>query len=395
MALFPSSSPGHQSRVTTVRYLAVAALGFTAFVIIGVVRHSGLIEPHEPRRTSAREGSDGARLGLGQGVDVGASDGTTASSSSSRRRQHVRQKPVLEKATRPAPRLGGTPFPAFDGVKPAVYRYEIVNKFPHDPTAFTQGFLYSHPDTIFESTGSVGGPSTVREVSLTTGEVRRKTELDNAYFAEGLTMHEGKLAQITWRNNRGFYYDPKTLKRTGDFATPLRDGWGLTVDPAGDSGMFIVTDASKHLHFIDPRSDPMSLHKSTVVTDGDKVVRFTNELETIGGEVWANVLERDCIARIDPDSGKVVGWIVMDDLKSKQDPAPGTRGVLNGIAYDPDNDRIFVTGKQWSNVFEIRLVEMEETTTTTTTTEEEAITALEQARRTCWPADSLPSYGYP
>lgn len=125
----------------------------------------------------------------------------------------------------------------------------------------------------------------------------------------------------------------------------------------------------------------MRLSKSTVVRDGDKVVRFANELETVKDEVWANVLERDCIARIDPETGAVVGWIVMDDLKEKQDPAAGARGVLNGIAYDDAGDRIFVTGKTWSNVFEIRLVETQ--------------TTLAEARRVCWPADSLPAYGYP
>ena len=319
MGLFSSSSSSTiHHRSTTVRYVTVVALGFTVLVIMGVVRHSGLTEQHEPRASTLNP----TKVNLGEGVvsdavvDGDGRGGGAASEAASRRRQQSQQRgqePRLEKEEakyKTAPRAGaaaaaaagagaaggGTPFPAFDGVNPAVYRYEVVNKFPHDPTAFTQGFLYSHPDTIFESTGSVGGPSTVREVSLTTGEVRRKTELDMAYFAEGLTMYKGKLAQITWRNNRGFFYDPATLAKTGEFATPLKDGWGLTGD-AGDSDLLIVTDASKHLHFIDPGSDPMSLTKSTVVTDGDKVVRFANELETIGGEVWANVLERDCVVR--------------------------------------------------------------------------------------------------
>lgn len=397
MGLF--SSQNHKS--TTIRYVTVAALGFTALVIVGVARHSGLIEQRQPR-TAATGRLDPTQLNLGQGVVP--DDDAAVAGTASRRQQEVRshqqqqkphQNPQLEKEKAAAPvvvpRLGGTPFPAFDG-NPAVYRYEIVNKFPHDPTAFTQGFLFAPPDTVFESTGSVGGPSTVREVDLTTGEVRRRTELGRAYFAEGLTMYKGKLAQITWRNNRGFYYDPATLEKTGEFTTPLRDGWGLTTD-VENSDLLIVTDASKHLHFVDPtNAAKMTLSKSTVVTDGDKVVRFTNELETVGDEVWANVLERDCIARIDPRTGKVVGWIMLNDLKAMQDPAPGVRGVLNGIAYDAGADRVFVTGKMWSNVFEIKLVTVE-----TSKVHDEASTnlALNEARRVCWPEDSLPAYGYP
>lgn len=402
MGLF--SSHNYEYKSTTVRHVTVAALGFTALVIVGVALHSGLIEQRQPR-TPTTGALDPTQMNLDQGVvNNDDDDGAALAETTSRRQQEMRshqqqhgphEEPQFEKkkvaAPVVAPRLGRTPFPAFDG-NPAVYRYEIVNKFPHDPTAFTQGFLFSPPDTIFESTGSVGGPSTVREVDLTTGEVRRKNELDRAYFAEGLTMSKGKLAQITWRNNRGFYYDPATLEKIGEFTTPLRDGWGLTAD-VGNSDLLIITDASKHLHFVDPTNPAkMTLTMSTVVTDGDKVVRFANELETVGGEVWANVLERDCIARIDPKSGKVIGWIVLNDLKAMQDPAPGVRGVLNGIAYDAGADRIFVTGKTWSNVFEIKLVAVE---TSKMNDEESTTKALNEARRVCWPADSLPAYGYP
>ena len=322
-----------------------------------------------------------------------------------------------------------TPFPPFVGGDPRVYTYKVVNKYKHDHTAFTQGLVYSvdSPDTLYESTGSVDGPSSVREVSLLTGDVRKKTELGKEHFAEGLTMtRDGKLAQITWRSNRGFYYDPKTLKQIGEFRTPLEDGWGLATDPSAaaatgakgggggggshgsDDGAdaMIISDASHNLHFVKNAGGggggqlggsggggksgggAMTLSRSTPVKDHGRTIRFTNELETVGSEVWANVLERDCIARIDPKTGAVVGWILLSGLKALQDPAPGDGGyrrddVLNGIAYDGEKDRVFVTGKLWSNVFEIRLQELDQAEN------------LNRARQVCWPAESLPEYGYP
>ena len=193
-------------------------------------------------------------------------------------------------------------------------------------------------------------------------------------------MYKGQLAQITWRSNRGFYYDPKTLTRTGEFRTPIKDGWGLTNDARGD--LMIVTDASDQMHFIDPSGgEDLTLARSTTVTDGGKALRFINELETIGGQVWGNVLERDCVARIDPRTGRVVGWVIMDGLRHAQDPGTGNAGVLNGIAYDTENDRLFVTGKNWANVFEVRVIATD--------------TSVDEARRRCQPADALPHYGYP
>eukprot|EP00740_Mantoniella_antarctica_P014937 CAMPEP_0181381268 /NCGR_PEP_ID=MMETSP1106-20121128/20027_1 /TAXON_ID=81844 /ORGANISM="Mantoniella antarctica, Strain SL-175" /LENGTH=356 /DNA_ID=CAMNT_0023500433 /DNA_START=45 /DNA_END=1110 /DNA_ORIENTATION=+ len=193
--------------------------------------------------------------------------------------------------------LGATstppPFPSFNG-DPRVYTYKVVNTYPHDPAAFTQGLVYRAPDTLFESTGGAGGaPSSVREVSLVTG-----TELGREHFAEGLTMHGGRLAQLTWRSNRGFYYDPETLEQVGEFRTPLEDGWGLANDTAG--GGMVVTDASHNLHFVGgaglgPSGGAMTLARSTPVTDHGKALRFTNELEAVRGELWANVLERDCV----------------------------------------------------------------------------------------------------
>ena len=290
-------------------------LALTALAIFGLARHGALAE---------------------QRPDVPSTSGVTASPKLGLDVLEVtRPDPVPEASPRAKGALASPNSP----LEPKVYTYEIVNKYPHEPRAFTQGLIPA-PGHLFESTGSVNGPSTVREVDLVTGIVRRKTEMDRAYFAEGLTMRDGKLAQITWRNSKGFYYDPTTLERVGEFDTPLRDGWGLTTDPDGDA--LIVTDASEHLHFVDPSSDPAwTLVRSTPVMDGDRTIRFANELETVGDEVWANVIETECIARIDPKTGTIVGWIVMDGLRDMCDPASLKAGVLNGIARDDENDRTF------------------------------------------------------
>ena len=268
---------------------------------------------------------------------------------------------------------------------PKVYTYTVKNKYPHDPNAFTQGLVFQSPDTLLESTGSVGGPSTMRQVDLKTGEVVKKTELDREYFAEGLTALKSTatLAQITWKKNTGFLYDASTLEKVGEFKTPLNDGWGLTTDP-NDPNNVIITDASDLLTFakIEPGTDQeWPLVKQVKITDGDRAIRFTNELETVGGEIWANVIETECIVRIDPETGKVVGWINLQGLKQQCDPNPIRGNVMNGIAFDVENNRLFVTGKKWSSLFEVEISESDE--------------SLEETRRKCWPAETLSQYGYP
>jgi len=295
---------------------------------------------------------------------------------------------TMKEATRPAASLGNTS-PAdqkipnlgqFDG-EPKVYTYKVIKSYKHDPKAFTQGLIYQAPDTLYESTGSVNGPSTVREVDLTTGEVRNKNALGTSHFAEGLALSGDKLALITWRSPQGFLYDRKTLAKVGEFKTPLRDGWGLTNDPTSD--MLIVTDAGDSLHFLKTAGDRYVEDRATQVKDGERVIRFTNELETVGNEVWANVLERECIARIDPQTGKVVGWILMSGIRDGLDPAHvAAANVLNGIAHDPDTGRVWVTGKLWPNLFEVEF-------------EEVPPSELERARAACHPPVSLPQYGYP
>jgi glutaminyl-peptide cyclotransferase len=272
------------------------------------------------------------------------------------------------------------PFPVFYG-DPDLYTYEVVHKFPHDESAFTQGLIFQYPDTLYESTGAVGGPSTLREVDLATGVVRKQVALPKTYFAEGLTFYDDKLLQIFWRNNIGIFYDPMTLKSLGTFQTPLSDGWGITV--VDDE--LVISDSSTELRFLQPKTNdegPLNLLASKTVQDGGSQIRFANELETVRGEIWANILERDCVMRINPKTGNVVGWINLSRLSHELDPGTLRPGVLNGIAYDATGDRIFLTGKNWANLFEVRLIR-------------DNSTSLDTVRRLCHPAKRLPQYGYP
>jgi len=288
-----------------------------------------------------------------------------------------------------------------DSSSPSVWTYAVKNQYPHDPNAFTQGLVYQSPDTLLESTGSVGGASTVRRVDLRSGSVIDKRELDRAYFAEGLTVLpssegltrllsqstvDGKrrsiAAQIVWKKNRGFLYDAETLETVGEFRTPLSDGWGLTFDP-NDPNAVIISDASDALSFVEVGEigGDWRLKKKVKVRDGDRAIRFANELETVGKEIWANVIETECIARIDPESGTVIGWIDLTGIKALCDVSIGPGNVMNGIARDAENDRVFVTGKKWSSLFEIAV--------------EPGTASLEEVRERCWPATTLPQYGYP
>ena len=182
--------------------------------------------------------------------------------------------------------------------------------------------------------------------------------------------------------NAGFLYDAETLERLGAFATPLSDGWGLTTDP-DDASALIVTDASDALTFVEIGEAGAEWReiKKVTVRDGERKIRFANELETVRGEVWGNVIETECIVRVDPKTGNVLGWIDLTGIKQKVEPAPGRGDVMNGIAYDEAGDRVFVTGKKWSALFEVTVVPSD--------------ASLEETRERCWPAETLPQYGYP
>jgi glutamine cyclotransferase len=235
---------------------------------------------------------------------------------------------------------------ALEKVIPCTVIEAVLTEHQHDPAAYTQGLIY-RDGFLFESTG-LNGHSTLRKVRLETGEVVQQRRLDAAYFAEGLAERNGQLVQLTWRSNIAFVYDlaSVSLRRTVRYTG---EGWGLTEDENG----FILSDGTDQLRFLDP--DTLREVRRLAVTDGGVPVRDLNELEYIRDEVYANVWHTDRIARISPQTGRVVGWV---DLRGLM--AAGSRldqeAVLNGIAYDAATNRLFVTGKLWPRLFEIEVV---------------------------------------
>ncbi len=226
-----------------------------------------------------------------------------------------------------------------------VSAYEIIKVYPHDPGAYTQGLVYVD-GTLYESTG-LNGRSSIRKVRLETGEVVSRRAVDPSYFAEGLTEWRGKLIQLTWQSGTGFVYDRETLRPKGTFAYK-GEGWGLT----HDGTRLILSDGTATLRFLSP--DSYRETGKIVVRDGGMPVMDLNELEFVRGEIYANVWHSNRIARISPATGDVLGWIDLSGLLPKGAVAD-TEAVLNGIAYDSANDRLFVTGKLWPKLFEIRL----------------------------------------
>jgi glutaminyl-peptide cyclotransferase len=216
----------------------------------------------------------------------------------------------------------------------------VIRSFPHDTAAYTQGLVW-HAGFLYESTGRVGR-SSLRKVELETGKVLHKVDVREPYFAEGLVLFGGKLHQLTWQDGTAFVYDPETFRQAGTFRYE-GEGWGLTTD--GTS--LILSDGSSQLRFLDPQ---YAVKRTVSVMDGTEYVNDLNELEWVKGEVWANVWHTNRIARIDPQTGRVKGWV---DLTGVMAPQPDPEAVLNGIAYDAEHDRLFVTGKLWPTLFEI------------------------------------------
>ncbi len=242
-----------------------------------------------------------------------------------------------------SPALAGGALPLERAGTVPTYGYEVVGSWPHDSAAYTQGLVFAN-GVLYESTGRHGA-SSVRVVDLTTGRVMKKVDLPAAYFGEGLAILHGKIFQLTWRNGKGFIYARDTLQRLGEFRYH-GEGWGLTTD--GRS--LIMSDGSHRLRFLDPRT--FAVQRTVAVHDEHgRPLNALNELEYIKGEIYANVWQRDVIARIDPATGKVRGWIDLTGLWVHD----AADAVLNGIAYDREHDRIFVTGKLWPKLFEIRL----------------------------------------
>ena len=226
------------------------------------------------------------------------------------------------------------------------YSYAVVHTYPHDPLAFTEGLFYLD-GFLYESTG-INDQSSVRKVRLETGEVIEKHDVPGQYFGEGIVNWKDRLVQLTWTTQVGFIYDLRSFAPRSQFAYP-GEGWALTQD----GKRIIMSDGTCELRFWDPET-LLELGRLRVTADGQPVEHL-NELEWVKGEVYANIWQTDRIARIDPASGRVVGWI---DLTGLLKPSERTDedNVLNGIAYDARGDRLFVTGKRWPKLFEIRLV---------------------------------------
>jgi glutaminyl-peptide cyclotransferase len=226
------------------------------------------------------------------------------------------------------------------------YGYEVVHTYPHDPRAYTQGLFYRN-GFLYESTG-LNGQSSIRKERLETGEILDRRDVPEQYFGEGIINWKDRLIEITWRTQVGFVYDLANFGLKSQFSYP-GEGWGLTQD----GKRIIMSDGTAELRFWDPET-LRETGRVRVTADGVPVDQL-NELEWVKGEVYANVYQTDRIARIDPASGKVVGWI---DLTGILSPADRVRqvDVLNGIAYDAATDRLFVTGKWWPKLFEIKLV---------------------------------------
>jgi glutaminyl-peptide cyclotransferase len=227
-----------------------------------------------------------------------------------------------------------------------VYVPEVVHTFPHDPSAFTEGLFYSK-GYLYESTG-LEGHSTIRKVLLETGAVVQKIDIPAEYFGEGIVDWHGHLISLTWKSQIGFVFDLATLKLQRQFSYP-GEGWALT----RDDRELIMSDGTPELRFLDPAT-LKETHRVMVTLDG-KALANVNELEWVKGEIYANVWQTDWIVRIDPSTGRVVGAINLSGLLKREDRVAGQTDVLNGIAYDAKNDRLFVTGKNWPKLFEIRL----------------------------------------
>lgn len=228
-----------------------------------------------------------------------------------------------------------------------VYTFLVKHAYPHDAQAFTQG-LFIKDGALYESTG-MKGQSSIRRVQLETGRVLQKLDLAPEFFGEGIAPVGNDIVSLTWTSKVGFVHDAKTLKLKRKFSYE-GEGWGL----ASNGTQVFMSDGSPTIRLLDPKT--LKETKRIQVTAGGKPVPNLNELEWVDGQLYANVWGSNVIARIDPVSGNVVGWI---DLTGLQDPAwiVGPDDVLNGIAWDASRRRLFVTGKHWPKLFEIELVE--------------------------------------
>jgi glutamine cyclotransferase len=243
-------------------------------------------------------------------------------------------------ASEPAPTPPAIPF-AQTTPRHAV---TVAQSWPHDPQAFTQG-LVVHDGVLYESTG-LEGQTSVRQVELASGRVLRRVDLPRPYFGEGIAVLDGRLYQLTWKDGRAFVYDAATLAPRDTF-TYEGEGWGLTTD--GD--VLYMSDGTARLRVVDP--DGFRVTRTIAVTEGGRPVPYLNELEWVKGELWANVWLTDLVARIDPATGEVRGYVDLAGLLTPQERA--RVDVTNGIAYDAARDRLLVTGKLWPRLFAVEV----------------------------------------
>lgn len=228
--------------------------------------------------------------------------------------------------------------------EPLHYTYNVVNVYPHDETAFTQGLIFED-NSIYESTGRYG-QSTLRRVELETGNVTQLYSLPDRFFGEGITIFDDKIIQLTWQSEKGFVYDKNSFDLLQEFTYPT-EGWGIT----HDGSRLIMSVGNATLYFLDPET--FQIIGQVEVYD-EEPVTMLNELEYIHGMVYANIWMEEKIAIINPQTGQVTGWIDLEGINDSENQ--NAYNVLNGIAYDIEKNRLFVTGKLWSKLYEIELV---------------------------------------
>ena len=231
------------------------------------------------------------------------------------------------------------------GASLPLYGYQVVRSFPHDHDAFTQGLQYL--DGVFYEGTGLNGRSSIRRVEIETGKVLQRRDVPSQHFGEGITVFKSDLIELTWQTHVAFVYDRTSFEPKKQFSYP-GEGWGLTHDGAS----LIMSDGTDELRYLDPLT--FVEKRRLKVTAGGAPLRNLNELEYVKGEIFANIWQTDYVARISPATGKVTGYVDLRGLLTASERA-GT-DVLNGIAYDEAHDRLFVTGKLWPKIFEIKLL---------------------------------------
>lgn len=232
---------------------------------------------------------------------------------------------------------------------PVLYTYEVINSYPHDITSYTQGLEF-HGDILYESIGQYG-KSKLRKVDLESGEVLKEIKLDDQYFAEGITILGDKLYQLTWQEGEGFIYDLDSFERTGTFGyNQSKEGWGL----CNNGQKIFKSDGTEKIWILDPET---LAEKSYIQPTTHKSVSTKfNELEWVDGKIYANTYQKDGVAIINPENGAIEGLINFSDLRDKV-TQHNKLDVLNGIAYNPETNKLYVTGKNWDKIFEVKIME--------------------------------------